>query len=72
MIPIVKGHEPAALHRSQERYPQYPDATFDYAALRGEPKQKGSGGLGCRTRSSPAHIACVASALTNIPQRSNI
>lgn len=40
MIPIVKGHEPAALTEVKRDIRNTPDATFDYTALRGEPKQR--------------------------------
>lgn len=40
MIPIVKGHEPAALTEAKRDIRNTPDATFDYTALRGEPKQR--------------------------------
>lgn len=40
MIPIVKGHEPAALTEAKRVIRNTPDATYCYESLRGEPKRK--------------------------------
>lgn len=40
MIPIVKGHEPAALTEAKRVIRNTPDATFCYESLRGEPKRR--------------------------------
>lgn len=40
MIPIVKGHEPAALTEAKRIIRNTPDATYCYESLRGEPKRK--------------------------------
>lgn len=40
MIPIVKGHEPAALTEAKRIIRNTPDATYCYESLRGEPKRR--------------------------------
>jgi uncharacterized protein (TIGR02646 family) len=40
VIPIVKGHEPAALTEAKRVIRNTPDATYCYESLRGEPKRK--------------------------------
>lgn len=40
MIPIVKGHEPAALAEAKRAIRNTPDASFCYESLRGEPKRR--------------------------------